>query len=195
MPPLTASIQAKEVEETLDPPNWDEFRRFAHGVIDDTVEWLAKQPWSTGKIGTFGSSQAGFAQNFLAVTQPPRRGDGRTAAAGPPGSRGRPRPGHRQGQAGPDRRATSELGGASTFGVGVRRRPATQHPKCSGPTGVAQQPLGGTVGRQGPATMERGMLKRGRALQHGDATGEHARRQCVVGHPSFGHQLARTGTE
>lgn len=41
MPPLTASIQAKEVEETLDPPDWDEFRRFAHGVIDDTVEWLA----------------------------------------------------------------------------------------------------------------------------------------------------------
>jgi len=37
----------------------------------DTVEWLAKQPFSTGKIGTFGSSQAGFAQNFLAVTQPP----------------------------------------------------------------------------------------------------------------------------
>jgi predicted acyl esterase len=37
----------------------------------DTVEWLAKQPWSTGKIGTFGGSQAGFAQNFLAVTQPP----------------------------------------------------------------------------------------------------------------------------
>ena len=37
----------------------------------DTVEWLAKQPWCTGKIGTFGSSQAGYAQNFLAVTQPP----------------------------------------------------------------------------------------------------------------------------
>lgn len=37
----------------------------------DTVEWLAKQPWSTGKVGTFGSSQAGFAQNFLAVTRPP----------------------------------------------------------------------------------------------------------------------------
>jgi aromatic-L-amino-acid/L-tryptophan decarboxylase len=41
MPPLTASIQAKEVEETLDPADWEEFRRFAHGVIDDTVEWLA----------------------------------------------------------------------------------------------------------------------------------------------------------
>ena len=37
----------------------------------DTVEWLATQPWSTGKVGTFGGSQAGFAQNFLAVTQPP----------------------------------------------------------------------------------------------------------------------------
>lgn len=37
----------------------------------DTVEWLAKQKWSTGKIGTFGGSQAGYAQNFLAVTQPP----------------------------------------------------------------------------------------------------------------------------
>lgn len=37
----------------------------------DTVEWLARQPWSNGKIGTFGGSQAGFAQNFLAVTQPP----------------------------------------------------------------------------------------------------------------------------
>ncbi len=37
----------------------------------DTCEWLATQPWSTGKVGTFGSSQGGFAQNFLAVTQPP----------------------------------------------------------------------------------------------------------------------------
>jgi putative CocE/NonD family hydrolase len=37
----------------------------------DTCEWLATQPWSTGKIGTFGSSQGGFAQNFLAVTRPP----------------------------------------------------------------------------------------------------------------------------
>ena len=37
----------------------------------DLVEWLATQKWSTGKVGTFGSSQAGYAQNFLAVTQPP----------------------------------------------------------------------------------------------------------------------------
>ncbi|WP_240914838.1 CocE/NonD family hydrolase [Roseimicrobium sp. ORNL1] len=37
----------------------------------DVCEWLATQPWSTGKIGTFGSSQGGYVQNYLAVTQPP----------------------------------------------------------------------------------------------------------------------------
>ncbi|MDR3639137.1 MAG: CocE/NonD family hydrolase [Isosphaeraceae bacterium] len=37
----------------------------------DSVEWLARQAWSTGKVGTLGSSQAGFAQNFLAVARPP----------------------------------------------------------------------------------------------------------------------------
>lgn len=37
----------------------------------DVCEWLAEQPWCTGKIGTYGGSQAGYAQNYLAVTQPP----------------------------------------------------------------------------------------------------------------------------
>ncbi len=37
----------------------------------DTCEWLATQQWSTGKVGTFGGSQGGYAQNYLAVTQPP----------------------------------------------------------------------------------------------------------------------------
>ena len=37
----------------------------------DACEWLAKQKWCTGKIGTFGSSQGGYAQNYLAVSQPP----------------------------------------------------------------------------------------------------------------------------
>ena len=32
---------ANQIEETLDPADWEEFRRFAHGVIDDTVGWLA----------------------------------------------------------------------------------------------------------------------------------------------------------
>ena len=53
---------------------WVGYRALGWGELRDgydTVEWLAAQPWSTGKIGTFGSSQAGFAQNFLAVAQPP----------------------------------------------------------------------------------------------------------------------------
>lgn len=53
---------------------WIGYRALGWGELQDgydTVEWLAKQKWSTGKIGTFGSSQAGFAQNFLAVTRPP----------------------------------------------------------------------------------------------------------------------------
>jgi hypothetical protein len=53
---------------------WKGYRHLAWGEQQDgydLVEWLAAQKWSTGKVGTFGSSQAGFAQNFLAVTQPP----------------------------------------------------------------------------------------------------------------------------
>ncbi|MBS0266661.1 MAG: CocE/NonD family hydrolase, partial [Planctomycetes bacterium] len=53
---------------------WVGYRALGWGELQDgydTVEWLARQPWSTGKIGTFGSSQAGYAQNFLAITRPP----------------------------------------------------------------------------------------------------------------------------
>ena len=53
---------------------WQGYRALAWGDLRDgydICEWLAAQPWSTGKIGTFGSSQGGFAQNFLAVTRPP----------------------------------------------------------------------------------------------------------------------------
>jgi predicted acyl esterase len=53
---------------------FDGYRNLAWGERRDgydTVEWLAAQPWCTGKVGTFGGSQAGYAQNFLAVTQPP----------------------------------------------------------------------------------------------------------------------------
>ena len=58
----------------LSEGTWVGYRALGWGEMQDgydTVEWLAKQKWSTGKIGTFGSSQAGFAQNFLAVTRPP----------------------------------------------------------------------------------------------------------------------------
>lgn len=37
----------------------------------DVCEWLAARPWCTGRIGTYGGSQAGYAQNYLAVTRPP----------------------------------------------------------------------------------------------------------------------------
>ena len=53
---------------------WVGYRALGWGELKDgydIVEWLAKQKWSNGKVGTFGSSQAGFAQNFLAVTRPP----------------------------------------------------------------------------------------------------------------------------
>ena len=36
----------------------------------DAVEWLAGQPWSTGKVGTFGVSHAGVAQYSLATENP-----------------------------------------------------------------------------------------------------------------------------
>ena len=53
---------------------WVGYRALGWGELKDgydTCEWLAAQKWCTGKIGTFGSSQGGYAQNFLAVTQPP----------------------------------------------------------------------------------------------------------------------------
>ena len=51
---------------------WVGYRALGWGELKDgydACEWLATQSWSTGKTGTFGSSQAGYAQNFLAVTQ------------------------------------------------------------------------------------------------------------------------------
>lgn len=53
---------------------WVGYRALGWGELKDgydVCEWLATQAWCTGKVGTFGSSQGGFAQNFLAVTQPP----------------------------------------------------------------------------------------------------------------------------
>ncbi len=53
---------------------WVGYRAMQWGELrdgHDVCEWLAAQPWSTGKVGTFGSSQGGYAQNYLAVTRPP----------------------------------------------------------------------------------------------------------------------------
>lgn len=37
----------------------------------DTIEWCAAQPWSTGRVGTIGSSYTGYNQWLAAVEQPP----------------------------------------------------------------------------------------------------------------------------
>jgi uncharacterized protein len=37
----------------------------------DAVEWLAKQPWSTGNVGMFGSSYGGFTAVQVAMHRPP----------------------------------------------------------------------------------------------------------------------------
>ena len=58
----------------LSEGTWVGYRALQWGELKDgydTCEWLAEQSWSTGKVGTFGSSQGGYAQNYLAVTQPP----------------------------------------------------------------------------------------------------------------------------
>lgn len=58
----------------LSEGHWVGYRAMQWGEVQDgydTCEWLAKQSWSTGKVGTFGSSQGGYAQNYLAVTEPP----------------------------------------------------------------------------------------------------------------------------
>ncbi|MEN9637813.1 MAG: hypothetical protein RL077_6217 [Verrucomicrobiota bacterium] len=58
----------------LSEGDWVGYRTIGWGERPDgydTCEWLAAQPWSTGKLGTFGGSQAGFAQNLLAITRPP----------------------------------------------------------------------------------------------------------------------------
>lgn len=37
----------------------------------DTVEWIAAQPWSNGRVGTVGSSHPGLIQTHMALYQPP----------------------------------------------------------------------------------------------------------------------------
>ncbi|MBZ5698979.1 MAG: CocE/NonD family hydrolase [Acidobacteriia bacterium] len=37
----------------------------------DTVEWAASQPWSNGKVGTYGASYMAHVQNAMAVLRPP----------------------------------------------------------------------------------------------------------------------------
>jgi predicted acyl esterase len=50
-----------------------EYRPFMTDHIDgyDTIEWIAKQPWSNGKIGMYGASAMGITANLAAMMNPP----------------------------------------------------------------------------------------------------------------------------
>lgn len=58
----------------LSEGKWVGYRATQFGELQDghdLCEWLGTRPWCTGKVGTFGSSQGGYVQNYLAVTRPP----------------------------------------------------------------------------------------------------------------------------
>jgi predicted acyl esterase len=50
-----------------------EYRPFMDDLTDgyDTVEWVAKQPWSNGKVGMYGASAMGITANLAAMMNPP----------------------------------------------------------------------------------------------------------------------------
>lgn len=49
------------------------YRPFMDDPTDgfDTVEWIAKQPWSSGKVGMYGASAMGITSNLAAMMNPP----------------------------------------------------------------------------------------------------------------------------
>ena len=50
-----------------------EYRPFMTDHVDgyDTVEWVAAQPWSNGKVGMYGASAMGITSNMAAMMNPP----------------------------------------------------------------------------------------------------------------------------
>ena len=56
-----------EGKGTFDPASFDNEINDSY----DTVEWLAKQPWSNGRIGMTGNSGHGFAGHMAVLAQPP----------------------------------------------------------------------------------------------------------------------------
>jgi uncharacterized protein len=49
------------------------YEAFVNDMADgfDTVEWVAKQPWSNGKVGMVGASALGITSNLAAIAAPP----------------------------------------------------------------------------------------------------------------------------
>ena len=50
-----------------------EYRPFMTDHVDgfDAIEWVAKQPWSNGKVGMYGASAMGIAANLASMMNPP----------------------------------------------------------------------------------------------------------------------------
>jgi predicted acyl esterase len=50
-----------------------EYRPFMTDHVDgyDTIEWIAKQPWSNGKVGMYGASAMGITANLASIMNPP----------------------------------------------------------------------------------------------------------------------------
>lgn len=50
-----------------------DYRPFMTDHVDgyDTIEWIAKQPWSSGKVGMYGASAMGIAANMASMMHPP----------------------------------------------------------------------------------------------------------------------------
>ena len=53
---------------------WDPFRNEANDGYD-TIEWVAKQPWSNGQVGLEGGSYLGHVQWRAATQSPPSLAD------------------------------------------------------------------------------------------------------------------------
>src|SRR5215207_4451305 len=64
------------------------FEPFVHDARDghDVVEWLARQPWCTGKVATWGGSYAGYNQWAILKEFPPHLATAVPAAAAHPGA-------------------------------------------------------------------------------------------------------------
>ncbi|MBC7292881.1 MAG: CocE/NonD family hydrolase, partial [Thermoleophilia bacterium] len=50
---------------------WQLFSQEEQNDLYDLIEWIAVQPWCTGKVGMLGESLLAWAQWFAAVQQPP----------------------------------------------------------------------------------------------------------------------------
>ena len=66
LPFLTVDVRGRGNSDGVFEPNRDLATDGA-----DTVEWMARQPWCTGKVSMWGGSYAGFAQWLTASARPP----------------------------------------------------------------------------------------------------------------------------